>query len=153
MRFKPYTLTDKELSVIIDTFRNGYENHRPNKEVANILLLQANCGLKLDEILNFDTNNIILENGVYRYCVNEKKYILTKQAMDIIKTLGTGRLFTMKSQALWKHIRIVTEYLFLENISSESFRKYFAQKIYEKSGNKDTVRAFLQQDNLRYVLD
>lgn len=150
--YKSRILTEDEVTLIINTIRQGYGVHNPNDEVADILLIQSNTGLKNDEILNFDTNNIISENGVNRYCVDGKKYILTDTAMSIINDIGTGRLFTIKMQSFSKHLKNAVRYLKLDNVSAESFRKYFAQKILEESRSLETVRDYMQQGELKYIL-
>lgn len=150
--YKSRILTEDEVTLIITTIRQGYGVHNPNKQVADILLIQSNTGLKNDEILDFDTNNIISENGVNRYCVDGKKYILTDTAMSIINEIGTGRLFTIKMQSFCIHLKNAARYLNMKNVSSESFRKYFAQKVLEESRSLETVRDYMQQGELKYIL-
>ena len=60
-----------------------------------------------------------------------------------------GRLFNVTVRAVQKHLQKVCDYLKLENISTHSFRKFFANEIYLKNDfNITLVKELLQHSSL-----
>ena len=60
----------------------------------------------------------------------------------------TGKLFSVTSQAVWKALRQVCDFLELENISTHSFRKKIASDMYNKTHDIEVVREFLQHSSV-----
>ncbi len=146
---------------LIECIREGYTDnnnvhHRPNMQLATILVLEANLGCRIGDILNLRTDSIILDGNIYKLNIREQKtgktrcFIIPKPVKEFIDqyadaaAITSGPLFDIKAGAVWKQLRAVTDYLNLENISTHSFRKMAACNLYESSGHDiETVCEFL----------
>lgn len=141
----------KDVENIINTIAHGYVDdegirHKPNRQIGTILLLQANLGCRIGDICNLAMENIVQEGQSWKLDLTEQKtgkkryFIIPGAVKKVIdrwiydNDIREGRLFSIGEQAVWKQIRPVTKALGLENVSSHSFRKYAAMKIYEASG-------------------
>ena len=165
-RYTTKSLNDNQYKEMIATIREGYTDfdgvkHRPNNQLATILILEANLGCRIGDILNLTTESIILDGSVYKLNITEQKtgkkrcFIVPKPVKafidDYIRTenLYKGPLFDIKAPAVWKQLRAVTAYMGLDDVSSHSFRKYAANTLLEKSGNNiEVVREFLQHSSV-----
>lgn len=161
-RYVTRSLDEKNYKELIETIREGYTDfdgvkHRPNKQLATILILEANLGCRIGDILNLTTDSIILDGTVYKLNITEQKtgkkrcFIVPKPVKNFIDAyvreanLYRGPLFDIKAPAVWKQLRAVTAYMGLDDISSHSFRKFAANTLLERSGNNiEVVREFLQ---------
>ena len=139
-----------QASDIIRTLRSGYTHdgvkHRSNYQVATIMLLQANLGCRIGDIVNLAKENIIFDGESWRLDMQEEKtgksrrFVVPTPVKSIIdewcrmKCIKSGRLFTVTEQAVWKQLRAVTAYLGMENVSAHSFRKSAAYRVYMDSG-------------------
>ena len=62
----------------------------------------------------------------------------------------TAKIFNITVRAAQKQLKLVTQYLKLDNISTHSFRKYFATQIYINNNyNVALVRELLQHSDLK----
>ena len=156
-----------EFEKIIYTIKTGFitstgEKVRPNNRIATALILQANLGMRIGDILNMKLSSILLESGRYRLNVIEEKtekprtftvptdiYIfLQKYALDN-NIKANGKLFDLSVRAVQKHLEKVSKYLGLQGISTHSFRKFFANSIYvENDYNLELVRELLQHSSI-----
>ena len=61
---------------------------------------------------------------------------------------SSARMFDITERAIQKQLKLVCDYLGFENISTHSFRKYFATQIYINNNyNIALVRQLLQHSN------
>ena len=154
------TLTESEYREIVNMVRDGYSDHRPNPQVATILTLEANLGCRIGDILNLRTDSIINDGGIWKLNIVEQKtgkkrtFIVPKPIKEYIdkwiayKGITTGKLFDISAQAVWKCLRIVTDYIGLENVSTHSFRKLASTRLYEATGHDImAVCEFLQHSS------
>lgn len=159
------TLTDQEYQDIIKYIRDGYCEHRPNPQIATILVLEANLGCRIGDILELRTDSVINDGGVWKLDIIEQKtgksrnFIVPKPVKAFIdkwietQAITTGRLFTVSGQAVWKALRQVTDFLELKNVSTHSLRKYAANRIYENTGHDiEIVRSFLQHADTKTTM-
>ena len=51
MNKKTLALTEEQYKEIIDTIRTGFLSSRPNQRIATALVLEANLGLRISDIL------------------------------------------------------------------------------------------------------
>ena len=58
---KTRTLTVEEYNQIIDTMRTGFSGCRPNNRIATALIIEANLGIRISDILNLKLSDIIKE--------------------------------------------------------------------------------------------
>lgn len=161
-------ISEQEIKDIILTIRNGYSVHRPNIQIATILLLQANLGCRINDIVHLSMENIVYDGDAWKLNLIEQKtgkerpFIIPKPVKKVIdkyakeNNITEGRLFHVSAQAVWKALRNVCEYLELEEISCHSFRKAAALRTYINSG-KDIalVTQFLNHSSptvsMRYI--
>ncbi len=166
-RYVTATLKESQFKEMIETIREGYTDfdgvkHRPNTQLATILVLEANLGCRIGDIMNLTTDSIIDDGGIYKLNIIEQKtgkkrnFIVPKPVKAFIDNyireanIYRGPLFDIKAPAVWKQLRAVTAYLGLDNISTHSFRKYAANTLFAASGNDiELVREFLNHSSVR----
>jgi len=143
-------LEENEYRKIILLLRTGYEyngvKHRPNDQIATILVLQANLGCRIGDIIALTTESIIRDGSIHRLNIKEQKtgkkrtFIVPQAIVDFIEdykrhtVIKDGKLFDIKSAAVWKQLRAVTGYIGIDNVSTHSFRKKFACDLYTRTG-------------------
>lgn len=150
---------------IINLLRSGYYDgieHRPNPKMAAVLILEANLGCRLSDILGMTTESVIKDGDHYRLNITEQKTkkprsfivpLRIKQFIDNyieqFQIVRGSKLFSFGEPAVWKQLRYATNYLGLENVSTHSFRKKAANDLYERS-NYDIMKVsqFLQHSSI-----
>ena len=164
-RYQTLAISDYNYKDVIECIRYGYTDnngvkHRPNMQLATILVLEANLGCRIGDIMSLKTDSIILDGSIYKLNITEQKtgkkrcFIVPKPVKDFIDDytnksgIVSGALFDIKAPAVWKQLRAVTDYLNLENTSTHSFRKMAACNLYEKSGHDiEAVCEFLNHSS------
>lgn len=164
-RYQTLAISEHNYRDLIECIRYGYTDnegvkHRPNIQLATILILEANLGCRIGDILNLTTDSIILDGSIYKLNITEQKtgkkrcFIVPKPVKAFIDdyirnaNIYRGPLFDITAQAVWKQLRAVTGYLNLENTSTHSFRKMAACSLYEASGHDiETVCEFLNHSS------
>jgi len=156
-------ITQEEFSLIIKNIRNGYIDnngipHKPNDQVADILVLEANLGCRLGDIINLKHEDFICDNGTWKINIVEEKtgkrrtFIVPKAVKELIDDMNygnNGRIFSLSKQAVWKHMRLISAYLGLQNTSTHSLRKFCADRLYENTDHDiETVCEFLQHSSI-----
>lgn len=146
------TIEENEYRKIILLLRTGYEyagvKHRPNDQIATILVLQANLGCRIGDIMKLTTDSIIKDGSIHRLNIVEQKtgkkrtFIVPQPVVDFIEdykkhtVIGAdGSLFDITAAAVRKQLRAVTGYIGITNVSTHSFRKKFACELYERTGH------------------
>ena len=164
---KTRALTEEEFSLIIQTIQEGFKTIdskqiKPNSRIATALVIQANLGLRIGDIVNLKLSDIIKDGARYRLNIKEQKtgkireftvpteiytYLQSYALENNIKP--NQKLFSITVRQIQKHLKIVTEYLGLESISTHSFRKFFAVSIYNNNNyNVELVRQLLQHSTV-----
>lgn len=164
-RYTTRQITQENYRELIETIREGYIDndgvkHRPNMQLATILVLEANLGCRIGDILNLTTDSIIHDGSMYKLNITEQKtgkkrcFIVPKPIKDFIdkyaavNSITSGPLFDITGQAVWKQLRAVTDYLGLVEVSSHSFRKMAASNLYESTGHDiEAVCEFLNHSS------
>lgn len=158
---KTRALTVEEYNQIIDTMRTGFSGCRPNNRIATALIIEANLGIRISDILNLKLSDIIKEGSRYRLNIIEQK---TKKSRNFtvpfeiyqyikIYCLENGIknnevIFPITERAVQKQLKMVTDWLDLENISTHSFRKFFATEVYQNNDyNIILVQQLLQHSS------
>ena len=156
------SLTKSEAKDVIETIRNGYLNHKPNPQVACILVLESNLGCRIGDITKLRTDSFVKDGDTWKINITEEKtgkkrtFIVAPPVMKFIQKwiddqgiLRGDRLFNINSPAVWKQLRSATDYLGYEDVSSHSFRKSASMRIYESTGHDiEAVREFLQHSSV-----
>ena len=174
MNKKTVALTETQYKNIIDTIRTGFVCSdgrvvRPNTRIATALSLEANLGLRISDILQLRLSAIIHDGNRYRLNIVEKKTQKKREFTVPIEIYSymqnyvlenginpAAKLFDMSERTIQNHLQLVCNYLGYENISTHSFRKYFATSIYENNNyNIELVRVLLQHSSVvtsqRYI--
>lgn len=163
----------KEYQEIIQLMNGGFtykvegqeKTFRPNYRISLALQLQASLGLRIGDVLDLRLNSFkngkleIMErktdklqyrdidpgiiNAVYQYAVDNN-----------IKS--NYKLFNIGVRAVQKQLKIVTDFLGLNNISTHSFRKLYAVTAYEDNNNNiELVKELLNHTSIattqRYI--
>lgn len=158
-------LTIPQYDNIINTIKTGFihENKqcRINNQLATILVLEANMGMRIGDILKLKLRDIIKDGDRYRLNIIEEKttkdrdFTVPNEIYNYIKMYclennikRDAKIFNIKVRAVQKQLEIVAKYLKLEHISTHSFRKYFATQIYINSNyNIVLVKQLLQHSS------
>ena len=161
-------LTREQYDLIIDTIKSGFtygdgKVFKPNNRVAMALTLEATLGMRIGDILNLKLNDIIKFGDKYKLDIiesktkKERRFTVSTEIYNYIKLYcfdneikPSAKIFQIGERAVQKQLKIVCDYLGLENISTHSFRKFYATEIYnENNYNIELVRKVLQHSNAR----
>lgn len=163
MNKKTVALTEEQYKNIIGTIQTGFicaDGHivKPNKRIATVLSLEANLGLRISDILQLRLSGIIHDGNRYRLNIIEQKtkkkreFTVPIEIYSFIQNYAldnsinpAAKLFNISERTVQNHLQLVCAYLGYENISTHSFRKYFATSIYVNNNyNIELVRVLLQ---------
>lgn len=169
MNKKTVALTTEQYKDIITTIQNGFLNSRPNAKVATVLILEANLGLRLSDILALRLDDIVRDADRYRLDIVEQKtnkkrtftvpqqiylYIQDYCLRNDIKP--NQQMFDISARTVQDRLKKACDYLNYQNISTHSFRKFFATQIYINNNyNIALVQQLLQHSSVattqRYI--
>ena len=148
-------ITREEYAEIIDTIRAGGCGFEPNERIATIFVLQANLGLRLGDVLALRMTSFVRDGSRWRLNIVEEKTGKVRDftvPADIIAFIQEYRenngigprdlLFPLQARGVQKYLKKVTDYLDdekgkMRNVTSHSFRKLYATKIY--NNNKHNI--------------
>lgn len=149
--YKTMALSEEQYNDILDVMEMGFGTSRPNPKVACALRLEANLGIRISDILNLKLDDIVFESGRYRLDIVEQKtekkreFTVPLEVVEYIRRYNKKNgikddeyIFDMTERAVQKHLKKVCDYLGYKNISTHSFRKFFATSIY-KDNDYDIV--------------
>ncbi|NMM62741.1 tyrosine-type recombinase/integrase [Clostridium sp. P21] len=167
---KTRVINIEEYKAILTTIGSGFtfkvngadRKFRPNQRVKLALMLEGNLGVRIGDTLNLTLNsfrnngtNIVLDiveekTGKNRTFTAPKELYLVVKEYALDNKLSTDdKLFPITERAVQKQLKIVCNYLGLENISTHSFRKFYANEIFNNNGqNIELVRALLQHSTI-----
>ena len=154
-------LTLEQYQEIIKTMRNGGAGFRPNDRIASALMLEANLGIRISDILALTPKSVIRDGNRYRlniaeiktkkkrpFTVPEEVYAFIKNYCERYDILPGERLFPFTERNVQNYLAKVADYLGYENIGTHSFRKFFATDILEKNNyNIVLVQQLLQHSS------
>lgn len=164
--------TNEQYNAIITTIYEGIGDCiQPNPRIATALVVEANTGLRIGDILSLRLDDIIRDGSRYRFNIIEQKtgkkrvftvpnsvYDYLKEYCDKFEIDNDVVMFPITERAVQKHLAKVCDYLGndFEHIGTHSFRKMFATKCYKESGNDiELVRRLLQHSSVsvtrRYI--
>ncbi len=161
MNIKTVALTTDQYKEIITTMKQGFSGCRPNERIATALMLEANLGIRISDILKLRLADIIRDGDRYRLSIVEQKtgkarvFTVPFALYQFIRCYcldngiaATDIIFPITERAVQKQLRIVCDYLGLSGISTHSFRKYYATEIYKNNGyNIALVQHLLQHSS------
>lgn len=158
---KTVALTEEQYKELITTIQTGVGVIRPNYRIATALVLEANLGLRISDIVALHLSDIVRDGNRYRLDITEQKtgkkrvFTVPVAIMDYIREyaerVGAGKddlLFPFTTTAVQKHLRNICAYLGYEGISTHSFRKFYATNIYKNNNyNIVLVQTLLQHSS------
>lgn len=142
------SLTTEQYKTIISTMNRGTVAFRANPRCAAVLTAEANLGMRVGDILRLKLTDFVRDGNRYRLNIVEEKtgkkrtftvpdvvyaYFCDYAKKNRIKE--DELLFPICVYAVQKHLKKVCDYLGYENISTHSFRKWYATDIYNASGH------------------
>ena len=143
MNKKTIALTQEQYIEIIKTIREGFLTSRPNDRVAMSLILEANIGIRISDIIQLKLNDFVKDGNRYRLDITEQKtgkkrvFTIPNELMQYIRQYcldnnikSNAIIFPITERAIQKHLKLACDYLGYEGISTHSFRKFFATNIY-----------------------
>lgn len=156
-----------EYSQIMDLLDTGFQYRdienkkrifRPNSKVKMALFLEANLGLRISDIKRLKIKNFkgskleITEKKTGKLQYRE----INPEIVDIVKDYAIENglrlndyLIDIGIRNVQQQLKIITNYLGLENISTHSFRKLYATLQYEKSnGNIELIKELLNHTSI-----
>lgn len=151
-----YTVRNKDGEVEEKLFRASYK-------VAFALELQANLGLRVGDVLDLTLDSFIATgNGGYKIYIRESKTDKIKDVeidSNIYKEIkiyalennikNNEKLINMSVRNVQIQLKTVCDVLGLKNVSTHSFRKFYAMRIFENTGyNFEVVRVLLNHSNV-----
>lgn len=147
MNKKTVALTTEQYTQIIVTMKNGFTGCRPNERIATALVLEGNLGLRISDIVELRPCDIVRDGERYRLEIVEQKtgksrvftvpLVIQQYIENFCLRNGIGRtekIFPITERAVQKQLAIVCDYLGYDNISTHSFRKWYASEIYKANG-------------------
>lgn len=158
---KTRALTKEEYEEIIQTMKTGFSGFRANERTATALILEANLGIRISDILNLRLKDIVRDGNRYHLDIVEIKtgkprtFTVPVEIYSYIQSYcieheikSDQLIFPVKERVVQKNLKTVCDYLGLSGISTHSFRKFFATEIYIESGyNIALVQQLLQHSS------
>lgn len=156
-------ITEAEYREIIQTMREGRPGFfRPNRRAAMALVLEANLGIRISDIVKLRLCDIVRDGDRWRLSIVEQKTGKARwftvpapvraSIVDYCYQYGisnTEPIVQIKRRTVQDALKKVTNFLELERVGTHSFRKFFAARIYEASGHDtELVREILQHGSL-----
>ena len=150
-------ISTEEVHLIINTIRTGFilpsgKKVKPNDKIASCLFIEYALGMRLSDNVRLKLSDIQYQDGKYRInYFKEKKtgkerhnvvpnevYIYLQEYAIRNGIKYHQRLFDLTPRAVQNHLQVTCEYLNLpDDIGSHSFRKRYAQDIYDFEGLHD----------------
>lgn len=161
MNKKTIALTTEQYKEIILTMKHGFSGCRPNERIATALMLEANLGLRISDIVKLRLSDIVKDGERYRLSIIEQKtgksrnFTVPFTLFQFIRCYCLDNaipcdavIFPLTERTIQKQLKIVCDYLGYSGISTHSFRKYYATEIYRNSGyNIALVQQLLQHSS------
>ena len=141
-------LTTDQYTTIIRTIRTGGSGLRANPRIAAALTAEANLGIRIGDVLKLKLSDIIRDGDRYRLNIVEEK-TGKKRTFTVPESVyqyfcnycreqniaPNERMFPICVYAVQKHLKKVCDLLGYQNISTHSFRKWYATDIYNSTGH------------------
>jgi len=164
MNKKTVALSTEQYIEIIETMNKGFCGMRANPRVATALVIEANLGLRIGDILKLRLSDIIKDGYRYRLDIIEEKsgkprtFTVPSPIYQYIENyclknqIGKNDLiFPISVRTAQSILKMTCDYLGYENISTHSFRKFYATEIYRANGHDITLVQHLLQHSSPFV--
>ena len=173
MNKKCRPVSHEEYKEIINILRTGFvyegQKVRSKERIADVLVLEANLGIRIEDVLLLRLSNFIKDGDKYRIDIIEKKtgkkreFTVPIEVMSYLQEYAIKwgirkqqQLFPFRERNVQKYLQMVSEILGLMNIGTHSFRKFYATEVYKNNGHDiRLVQILLQHSSIlitqRYV--
>lgn len=166
MNRKTSCITEEQFNKIVNLIHEGSNDGkvRKSEEIAIMLTITGNCGLRIGDCTKLKLNSFIREGENYKYNIIEEKTgkkrtcIIPTEIYEIIKEYAKKKgkkeneiIFNHSIRAIQYKLKNVAKYLGNEykDISTHSFRKCAGMRIYKLSGNNiELTRKFLNHSSV-----
>ena len=161
-------LTEEQYKESISLLRSGFDLNgvhvRPNPRIATVLVLQACLGLRLGDTLQLRMTSFIKDGNRWRLDIIEQKTQKVRQFTVPVEVYSfvqqyaydqniskDAKLFDIGERQVERHLTKVFAKMGIsnKNLSSHSYRKYFATQVYINNDmNIELVRCLLQHSSV-----
>ena len=156
-------ITEEEYREIIDVMRSGKPGFfAPNERAAMALVMEANLGIRISDIVKLRMCDIIRDGDRWRLSIVEQKtakervFTVPEQVRSFLldycykKGIKDNEpIIPVAPRTVQDALKKVTRFLEMDRVGTHSFRKFFATRIYEASGHDtELVREILQHGSL-----
>lgn len=141
-------LTTNQYQTIIRTIKTGSGTLRANPRIASALIAEANLGMRIGDILRLKLSDIVSDGGRYHLNITEEKtgkkrtFTVPRELYNYFcdycreqKIPADAPMFPITVRAVQKHLKAVCDLLGYEEVSTHSFRKWYATDIYNRNGH------------------
>lgn len=156
-------LTIDQYTALIQLIREGQGRKlHKHPDVAACLMVQANTGMRIGDIITLRLSNIVKDGGKWRLNLTEDKtdkvrmFKVPDCVYEFMNNYASQHniardevIFPISERKLQRVIATACSILGYENISTHSFRKFSASRVYENSGyDIELTRRFLQHSSI-----
>lgn len=164
--YSPRAITEEEYIKFIETIRTGFTGidgvkHKPNEPVAFALILEANLGIRIIDVVHLRQSDIVWNGDSWQLNIVEQKTskarncIVPQEMKDYIDAYCSRnnispdrRILQMTERNVQKTVKAAREALGLSKISTHSFRRFAGLNVYAASGyDIVTVQQFYQHSS------
>ena len=153
MNKRTVALTTEQYKEIISTMKQGFTGCRPNPRAATALMLEANLGLRISDIVQLRLCDIVKDGNRYRLAIIEQKtgkarvFTVPLALYQFIRCycldngIGSNDLiFPVTERSVQKHLKTVCDYLGFSGITLRSWVQIPSHR-YEKAlkGKKEVL--------------
>lgn len=141
-------LTTEQYTNLIRTIKSGSGALRANPRIASALIAEANLGMRIGDILRLKLSDIVSDGGRYHLNITEEKtgkkrtFTVPGELYNYFcdycreqKIPADAPMFPITVRAVQKHLKAVCDLLGYEEVSTHSFRKWYATDIYNSNGH------------------
>lgn len=158
---KALALTREQYETLISAMKKGGKTFRANERIAAALVLEANLGLRIGDILSLRLKDIVMDGPRYRLDIKEEKtgksrtFTVPQPIYQYLRVYCMDHhirpedvIFPVKERAVQKYLAKVADELGYCGIGTHSFRKFFATEIYINNNyNLILVQQLLQHSS------
>ena len=153
MNKRTIALSAEQYKEIIQTMKQGFSGCRPNERIAAALMLEANLGLRISDIVRLRLSDIVKDGERYRLSIIEQKtgkarvFTVPLALYQFIRLYcmdnnisADAQIFPLTTRQIQKHLQIVCDYLGYTGISTHSASESSTQ---QKSTQRTATISFL----------
>lgn len=165
MGIKVRAITEDEYRKILEIIYTGFDFNgvfiKPNERIAMALMCEAALGIRIGDVVQLRLESFVYRGSCCNLDIVEQKTGKKRnfpvpievycKLQEYANGRGIGRhqkLFDITVRSVQRHLKKACQYLGIEDVSTHSFRKFYATNIYELSGyNLELVRRLLQHSS------